>query len=61
LKDDFAFALGAQVTIDGNESGKVIGRAEYAHAERTYLILYRAGDGRTVQNWWGESALTAAA
>jgi hypothetical protein len=59
LIEDFAFALGVQVTIAGNESGKVIGRSEYAHAERSYLIRYRAGDGRTVEGWWGESALTA--
>lgn len=46
--------------VESGESGICIGRAEYAHAERSYLLRYRAGDGRAVEAWWGESALQPA-
>lgn len=45
---------------DGDiERGEVIARAEYQHTENNYLIRYRAGDGRQVESWWGESAIRA--
>jgi hypothetical protein len=55
---NFAFELNQQVSIlASNESGKVIGRAQYSTGENTYLIRYKAADGRAVEQWWGESAL----
>jgi hypothetical protein len=54
----FKFDMGQQVTItSSDENGEVIGRAEYATSENTYLLRYRASDGRATENWWGESAL----
>lgn len=40
-----------------NEIGEVIGRAEYPRAEPSYLLRYKAADGRAVEQWWAESAL----
>jgi hypothetical protein len=57
----FKFSLNQVLELnESDESGTVIGRAEYAHNEPHYLLRYRAGDGRQVESWWGESALTAA-
>jgi hypothetical protein len=57
--NQFSFDLGATVTIvNGSENGEVIGRAEYNTAENNYLVRYVAGDGRAVEAWWGESALS---
>lgn len=54
----FKFDLGQRVSIaSSDENGEVIGRAEYATSENTYLLRYRAGDGRAVESWWSESAL----
>lgn len=39
------------------EAGIVIGRIEYATAENAYLVRYRGGDGRQVENFVTESAL----
>lgn len=55
----FKFVIGSTVSIGGgNESGKVIGRAEYDYAENSYLVRYIAGDGRCVESWWTESSLS---
>lgn len=52
------FELGEKVElVASNESGSVIGRAEYLASERSYLIRYMAADGRLVEQWWGESAI----
>lgn len=57
--NSFEFSLGDTVAIAASgEAGKVIGRAEYAHDENSYLVRYKAGDGRAVEAWWQESALT---
>ncbi len=39
------------------EFGEVIGRTEFAHSENSYYIRYKAGDGRQVHDWVGESGL----
>jgi hypothetical protein len=58
----FKIAMGATVQISPNESGKVIGRAEYNdNTLHTYLVRYVAGDGCLVENWWKEDAITAVA
>ena len=60
--ETFAFQLGQQLRIAASgESGEVIGRAQYARSENQYLLRYRAADGRAVEGWWGESALTSPA
>lgn len=57
----FVFDLTQKVKISASgESGEVIARAEYATSENSYLIRYKAGDGRAVDAWWGESALEVA-
>jgi hypothetical protein len=61
MMSQFKFNLSQVVRIDeSREEGVVIARAEYAHAENCYLLRYKAGDGRAVESWWGESALVAA-
>lgn len=54
----FAFDLGGKVKlVESEETGTVVGRAEYMTGENGYLVRYCAGDGRQVEAWWGESAL----
>jgi hypothetical protein len=58
MNEDFLFAIGEDVELkNSDESGIVIGRAEFETSENQYLVRYMAGDGRQVENWWGESAL----
>jgi hypothetical protein len=57
--NSWKFELGQDVRIAGGaERGEVIGRAQYTYAENGYLIRYIAGDGRAVESWWTESALS---
>ncbi|MBM2769888.1 hypothetical protein [Burkholderia anthina] len=54
----FKYAIGSHVTITASsESGEVVGRAEYAASENSYLVRYRSADGRAMECWWSESAL----
>lgn len=46
--------------VESDETGEVIGRAEYKTLQNCYLVRYKAGDGRMVESWWGEDALVAA-
>ncbi|MCJ2051700.1 hypothetical protein [Methylobacterium sp. J-070] len=56
----FAFGLRQLVGLVGSdERGTVIGRADYAENGRSYLVRYRAGDGRLTEGWWNEPALAA--
>ena len=48
-----------EITASG-EKGIVIGRAEYTHAEASYLVRYKCADGRAVEAWWTESSLSLA-
>ncbi|MEA3389176.1 MAG: hypothetical protein U9R64_07885 [Pseudomonadota bacterium] len=55
------FQLGQLVSLKtSGEEGHVIGRAEYEASEPSYYVRYRAADGRQVEAWWGESALSEA-
>ena len=55
---EMAFLLGERVRLaESGEAGTVIARAQYQTSEASYLVRYRAGDGRQVEAWWGESAL----
>jgi hypothetical protein len=56
---EFKFKLGDRVTIvESGESGEVIGRADYAIADNSYYLRYKAADGRAVEGWWTETALS---
>lgn len=56
----FNFELGQHVAIEASdETGVVIGRAEYATSENSYFLRYRAADGRATEAWWPESALVS--
>lgn len=60
-KHELKFKLAERVAIAASgETGEVIGRADYLHAEASYLVRYKAGDGRGVEAWWTEQALVAA-
>ncbi|PTX49116.1 hypothetical protein IQ03_04812 [Gemmobacter caeni] len=55
----FKFKLNHEVIIEASgECGVVVGRAEYADGKPQYLIRYMAADGRAVEQWWNQSALT---
>jgi hypothetical protein len=54
----FKFELGQEVAIVvSGENGNVIGRAEYLNADPSYLVRYKAGDGRAIESWWSQDAL----
>ena len=58
MKLQLRFELGQRVRlIDSGERGIVTGRAEYLKSEPSYLIRYKAADGRQVTGWWEESAI----
>lgn len=55
----FKYDLKSRVKLnESEEHGEIVGRAEYAYTENTYLIRYKAGDERQVETWWGESTLS---
>jgi hypothetical protein len=57
--NSFKFELKDRVRIvESGEEGTVLGRADYVSAETNYYIRYKAADGRAVEAWWGESALS---
>jgi hypothetical protein len=54
----FKFELDTSVTIAASgETGMIIGRAEYIDSDNSYLIRYKAGDGRATEAWWTEKAI----
>ena len=56
---NFKFNLSEFVKIQvSGEEGEVIGRAEYNNSQNQYIIRYKCSDGRAVEQWWAESALT---
>jgi len=56
----FALNIGQMATIIASgEQGHVIGRAEYLNSENSYLLRYKAADGRATEQWWSESSLAA--
>ena len=57
----FMFDLKHTVRIKcSKEVGEIIGRAEYAYGQNSYLVRYCAADGRAVETWWSEDALAVA-
>jgi hypothetical protein len=60
-KKEFGFDLKQKVKlVESNETGEIIGRAEYTESMNAYLVRYRAGDGRQSEAWWTEAAIEAA-
>jgi hypothetical protein len=60
VKKTFAFKLEDMVKLDqSNEVGVIVGRAHYVDSNPTYYIRYKAADGRLIESWWNESALSA--
>lgn len=56
--EGLVFNIGDTVEIVASgEQGRVVGRAQYEHAEPGYLVRYKAGDGRAVEAWWTQGAL----
>lgn len=58
--NQFKFNLNQEVLLFSGEAGEVIGRAEYTNSANQYRVRYRAADGRAVEAWWDEEALSAA-
>lgn len=57
----FKFQIGQQVKLSlSNETGQVIGRAEYQHASNSYYVRYVTTDGRQIEDWISEPALVEA-
>ena len=55
----FKFDLKQVVKIEeSGEVGTVIGRCDYVAADNNYFLRYKAADGRAVEAWWTESALS---
>jgi hypothetical protein len=57
----FKFDLKQIVKItESEETGTIIGRAEYSTVPLpSYLLRYKAADGRATEQWWTEDALEA--
>lgn len=56
---NFIFEIGQCVDINiSGEQGFVIGRAEYQTSENGYYLRYKTADGRAIETWWSESALS---
>lgn len=54
----FKFELGQIVALAASgETGHIIGRAEYTYANDSYLVRYKAADGRQTEAWWSEDAI----
>lgn len=51
-------AIGVLRGNGGNERGTVIGRAEYADAERSYYVAYRDGAGCYKKEWFNAEDLS---
>lgn len=59
--NEMKFNLGDSVKITASgETGIVRGRAQYIGSEDSYLVHYKAADGRAVSDWWTESLLSKA-
>lgn len=53
MSTKFELELGQEVNLKlSGEHGIVIGRAEYLNTSPMYQIMYKAGDGRQVTEWW---------
>ena len=61
MGNEFRYELEQAMKISvSEETGVIVGRAEYTTAEDSYLLRYKAADGRAVEAWWSEGAIEAA-
>ena len=61
MNNEYKFDLEdfVQMRMGSGERGVVIGRAEFSEMDNQYFVRYVAADGRQVENWWSENAITA--
>lgn len=58
-KKTFDFKLGDSVNLAlSGEKGEIVGRAHYVNAIPSYLVRYVAADGRQIETWLAEDAIT---
>lgn len=55
----YALKQELRITVTAEE-GEVVGRAEYTYAQPSYLLRYKAADGRATEQWWPEDAVEPA-
>lgn len=55
---EFSLYQNVELHISG-ETGYVIGRSEYTNSGNSFLVRYKAGDGRQVESWIAADALRA--
>ncbi|MBL4761707.1 MAG: hypothetical protein JKY93_03295 [Gammaproteobacteria bacterium] len=56
--DKMMIKIGEKVKLtESNESGTVIGRAQYQHGEDCYYVRYCGATGTQVEQWWDKSAI----
>lgn len=56
---EFKFNLQDKVRlILSEEVGTIEGRGEFTNSDNQYLVRYKAADGRLVEAWWTEAAIT---
>lgn len=59
MENIFKYEIGQSVKLAlTDEAGIVTGRAQYQSQAPQYLVLYKAGDGRQVESWLSDYALS---
>jgi hypothetical protein len=59
MQHAFRFGMNQRVRLNmSGESGVVIGAATFANHSDQYQVRYVASDGRQVEQWWDEDALS---
>tara|TARA_R110000851_G_scaffold43447_3_gene107419 strand:+ start:55 stop:249 length:195 start_codon:yes stop_codon:yes gene_type:complete len=54
----FGFNLHDEVTIKiSGEKGHIKSRAEHTTSDSNYRVMYKAADGRAVENWFDDAEL----
>lgn len=58
--DVFKFKVGERVRlVMSQETGEIVGRAEYSNGPAQYRVRYLAADGRQVEDWWTDDAIVS--
>lgn len=59
MENKFKYEIGESVKMAlTEERGVVTARAEYQSQAPQYYVLYKAADGRQVENWFSDYALS---
>lgn len=57
--NELKYQLNERVKIRASEEeGEIVGRAEYSNCDPSYFVRYKAADGRAVEQWWTQDAIT---